>query len=96
MPEATLLAFGRHGSVGALLATDTTDAEAVIAGVEQAGIDVDALAEEPRSRGATFDDLFAKLLQSIEAKAAILREAHERGAEHLGALALRPMRRRPI
>ena len=40
------LAFGRHGSVGALLSTDTTDAEAVIAGVEQAGIDVAALAEE--------------------------------------------------
>jgi transaldolase/glucose-6-phosphate isomerase len=88
MPEATLLAFGRHGSVGALLATDTTDAEAVIAGVEQAGIDVDALAEELQIKGRdSFDDSFAKLLQSIEAKAAILREAHERGAEHLGALA---------
>ena len=36
MPEATLLAFGRHGSVGALLSTDTSDAETVIAGVEQA------------------------------------------------------------
>ena len=35
MPEATLLAFGRHGSVGALLSTDATDAEAVIAGVDE-------------------------------------------------------------
>jgi transaldolase / glucose-6-phosphate isomerase len=88
MPEPTLLAFGRHGSVGALLSTDTTDAEAVIAGVEQAGVDVDALAEELQTKGRdSFDDSFTKLLQSIEAKAAVLREARERGAEHLGAVA---------
>lgn len=88
MPEASLLAFGRHGSVGALLAPDTSDAEAVIAGVEKAGIDVDALAQELQIKGRdSFDESFAKLLQSIEAKAATLREAHERGAEHLGPVA---------
>jgi transaldolase/glucose-6-phosphate isomerase len=88
MPEATLLAFGRHGSVGGLLSTDTADAEAVIAGVEKAGIDVDALAEELQIKGRdSFDGSFAKLLQSIEAKAAILREARGRGAEHLGPVA---------
>ena len=41
-----------------------------------------------RPRGAnSFDDSFAKLLQSLEAKAASLREAHERGIEHLGPVA---------
>jgi transaldolase len=88
MPEATLLAFGRHGSVGALLSTDTSDAEAVIAGVEQAGIDVAALAEELQIKGRdSFADSFAKLLESIEAKAALLREARDRGVGHLGPVA---------
>jgi transaldolase/glucose-6-phosphate isomerase len=88
MPEPTLLAFCHHGSVGALLSTNTADAAAVIRAVGQAGIEVDALAEELQIKGRdSFDDSFAKLLQSIEAKAAILREARERGAEHLGALA---------
>ena len=85
MPEATLLAFGRHGSVGALLSPDATAAEAVIAEIAQAGIDVDALADELQVKGRdSFDDSFAKLLQSIETKAATLREARDRGAEFLG------------
>jgi transaldolase / glucose-6-phosphate isomerase len=88
MPEATLLAFGRHGSLGALLSTDTADAETVIAGVEQAGIDIAALAEELQIKGRdSFANSFAKLLQGLEAKAAILHEARDRGAEHLGPVA---------
>ncbi|MGH6896293.1 MAG: bifunctional transaldolase/phosoglucose isomerase [Geminicoccaceae bacterium] len=88
MPEATLLAFGRHGSVGALLSPDTTDAEAVIAAIGQTGIDVEALADELQVKGRdSFDDSFAKLLQSIETKAATLREARDRGAEFLGPVA---------
>ncbi|HZA67683.1 MAG TPA: transaldolase [Geminicoccaceae bacterium] len=88
MPEATLLAFGRHGSVDALLSTDPSAAEAVITGVERAGIDVDALAQELQIKGRdSFDQSFAKLLQSIEAKVAALQEGHGRGAEHLGAVA---------
>jgi transaldolase len=88
MPEATLLAFGRHGSLDALLSTDTSAVEAVIAGVEQAGIDVDALAQELQIKGRdSFDQSFAKVLQSIEAKSAALRGAHGSGAEHLAAVA---------
>jgi len=88
MPEATLLAFGHHGSVGALLSPDTSDAEAVIAEIAQAGVDVDALAEELQIKGRdSFDDSFAKLLQSIETKAASLREARDREAEFLGPVA---------
>lgn len=88
MPESTLLAFGRDGSLGPLLATDTSDAEAVIAGVEQAGIDVDGLAQELQIKGRdSFDQSFAKLLRSIEAKVAALRGAHERGVERRHAVA---------
>jgi transaldolase len=76
MPEATLLAFGRHGEVGDLLSPDTTEAEAVIAGAARAGIDVDTLAAELQTQGAaSFDASFAKLLKSIESKAATLRKA---------------------
>jgi transaldolase / glucose-6-phosphate isomerase len=88
MPEATLLAFGRHGRVGELLSTDTSDAEAVIAEVARAGIDVEAVAEELQIKGRdSFDASFAKLLQSIETKAATLREAQGREAEFLGPVA---------
>ena len=80
-----MLAFGRHGSVARCCRPTPRDAEAVIAGVEQAGIDVAALAEELQIKGRdSFANSFAKLLQGIEAKAAILREARDRGAEHLG------------
>jgi transaldolase len=88
MPEATLLAFGRHGSLGALLSSDTSAAEAVIAEVAQAGIDVDALAQELQIKGRdSFDDSFIKLLKSLEAKVAALRPARERGAGQPGAVA---------
>lgn len=88
IPEATLLAFGHHGTVGDLLTTDTSDAEAVIAGAEQAGVSVDDLAEQLQIKGRdSFGESFAKLLQSIEVKVATLREARERETEHLGALA---------
>ena len=83
-----MLAFGRHGSVGALLSPDATAAEAVIAEIAQTGIDVDAVADELQVKGRdSFDDSFAKLLQSIETKAATLREARDRGAEFLGPAA---------
>jgi transaldolase len=76
MPEATLLAFGRNGEVGDLLSPDTTDAESVIAGAARAGIDAPALAAELQTQGAaSFDASFAKLLKSIESKAATLRKA---------------------
>jgi transaldolase len=76
MPEATLLAFGRDGQVGELLQPDTHEAETVIAGAAKAGIDADALAAKLQTQGAaSFDASFAKLLSSIESKAATLRKA---------------------
>jgi transaldolase len=76
MPEATLLAFAQHGEVGALLSPDTKQAEAVIAGAAEAGIDAQALSAELQRQGAaSFDTDFTKLLKSIESKVATLRAA---------------------
>lgn len=76
MPEATLLAFGKHGVVGDLMSTDGSDADAVIAGVEQAGVNVDDLARELQIKGRdSFVGSFVTLLASIESKIAELRRA---------------------
>jgi transaldolase len=69
LPEATLLAFGQHGEVGALLTTDDTGATAVMRGVTEAGIDVEALAAELQLKGRdAFSDSFTQLLRQLEAK----------------------------
>lgn len=78
MPEATLLAFGRHGEVGALLSTDDTEATAVIRGVTETGIDVDAFAAELQLKGRdAFGDSFTQLLRRLEAKYEQLSKAWE-------------------
>lgn len=82
IPEPTLLAFAHHGEVGGLLSEDTTDAEAVIAGVKKAGVEVDALAEQLQIEGRdSFGNSFTKLLQSIDTKKGALREARDRAGE---------------
>jgi transaldolase len=79
IPEPTLLAFGHHGKVGALLSEDSTDAEAVIGGIRKAGIDVDILAEQLQIEGRdSFGDSFTKLLQSIDTKKVTLRKTRDR------------------
>lgn len=89
IPEPTLLAFGHHGKVGALLSGDSTDAEAVIAEVGKTEVDVDTLAEQLQIEGRdSFGDSFTKLLQSIDTKKATLREARDRVTERLGPLAI--------
>jgi len=88
MPEATLLAFGKNGKVEGVLTDDGGDAETVIAAVEKAGVDIDALAAELQIKGRdSFDDSFTKLLTSIETKVGVLREAEERETERIGPLA---------
>lgn len=68
MPEATLLAFADHGEVGEPLPADGGDAEAQLARFAEAGVDVDALADELRSKGAaSFVDSWHELLATIEA-----------------------------
>jgi transaldolase len=52
IPDKTLLAYADHGRLGAPMATDGGDAEAVIAEFRRQGIDVDALAERLQKEGA--------------------------------------------
>ncbi|HUI28364.1 MAG TPA: transaldolase [Candidatus Kryptonia bacterium] len=76
MPEKTLLAFADHGKTSALLPHDGGDAEAVLAKLTQAGVDLDALAAALQRDGAaafvkSWDDLLACLVE----KSATLRKA---------------------
>jgi transaldolase/glucose-6-phosphate isomerase len=74
VPEATLLAFADHGEVGELMGTGTTDAEAVLARVTEAGVDLDALAAELQDKGVDlFAQSFERLIANLEGKAAVLR-----------------------
>ena len=71
VPEKTLLAFADHGTVGALLEADYAGAEAQVAAVAAAGVDVDALAESLQRQGArAFSADWAALVDAIGAKVA--------------------------
>ncbi len=76
MPEETLLAFADHGTLGAVMATDGGDAEAVIARFAAAGVDVQALAADLQKDGAkAFVDSWTELLACITGKSASLKKA---------------------
>jgi transaldolase len=76
VPEGTLLAFADHGKVGAPLAVDGGDAEAVIGLHARAGVDVDALAAQLQEDGAkAFVKSWNELLAGIARKAAAAGEA---------------------
>jgi transaldolase len=76
MPEGTLKAFHDHGEVGAVLAPDGGDCEAVLAQFAQAGIDVDALAAQLQTDGAkSFVQSWNELLSVIAKKSADLKTA---------------------
>jgi transaldolase len=69
MPEETLLAFGNHGKVGAVLARDGGDAEQVLVAIARAGVEVAALARELQDEGAKgFVDSWKELLAAIKTK----------------------------
>ena len=73
MPENTLLALADHGDVGAPIAADGGDCEAVIAQVRKAGVDVDALAKQLQDEGAdSFVKSWNELLSVIAGKSAAL------------------------
>lgn len=73
MPEKTLLAFAARGQVGAAMARDGGDAEAVIARFAQAGTDVEALAGRLQVEGAaSFVKSWRELMQSIADKSKAL------------------------
>jgi transaldolase len=76
MPENTLKAFGDHGDVGELLASDGGDCERVLASFTKAGIPVDALAAQLQNEGAaSFVKSWNDLMTCVESKSAAMRKA---------------------
>ena len=73
MPEATLKAFADHGEVGSPLRPDGGDCEAVLAQFAEAGIDVNALADELQREGAAaFVKSWTDLMKVLAAKSEVL------------------------
>ncbi|HUH31640.1 MAG TPA: transaldolase [Rhodanobacter sp.] len=73
IPEQTLHAFADHGVVGAVMPVDGGDADAVLARVRSAGVDIDALAAKlQRDGAAAFVTSWQELLKRIAAKAGAL------------------------
>jgi transaldolase len=76
MPEGTLRAFGDHGEVGEMLASDGGECERLLAGFAEVGIDIDGLASRLQNEGAaSFVTSWNDLLACIEAKSAAIRKA---------------------
>jgi transaldolase len=69
MPDKTLLAFADHGEVREPLPADGGDAEQVLAKLNEAGIDTDALAVRLQEEGKdSFDKSWKELLETIASK----------------------------
>jgi len=76
MPEATLKAFGDHGELNGLLAPDGGDCERFLAAFRAAEIDVDDLARQLQSDGASvFVQSWNDVMTRIASKRAALRKA---------------------
>jgi transaldolase len=73
IPTKTLEAFADHGKAGAPMAVDGGDVEARLRRYADAGIDVDALAQQLQEEGASaFVKSWRQLLQRIDDKIAAL------------------------
>ncbi|MFC5527705.1 transaldolase [Rhodanobacter ginsengisoli] len=73
LPEKTLQAFADHGRLEGVMAIDGGDADAVLARIGKAGVDVDALALKLQQEGAqAFVKSWQQLLQRIADKASAL------------------------
>jgi transaldolase len=73
IPEQTLHAFADHGVVGAVMPADGGDADAVLARIHSAGVDIEALAAKlQRDGAAAFVTSWQELLKRIAAKARAL------------------------
>lgn len=73
MPDKTLRAFADHGQLHGVLADDGGDADAVLAQITAAGVDIDALALKLQRDGAeAFVKSWQQLLQRIADKASAL------------------------
>ena len=73
MPDKTLHAFADHGRVGAAMAADGGESEAVLARVAKAGVDIDALATQLQVEGAaSFVESWKELMKRIADKSGAL------------------------
>jgi transaldolase len=69
IPDATLLAFADHGTLGELMPADGGEAETMLARFTQAGINHDQLAADLQREGAeSFVESWNELLTSIRSK----------------------------
>ena len=76
IPEKTLRAFADHGQVHGVMAIDGGDADALLAQIAKADVDIDALAEKLQRDGAqAFVKSWQQLLQRIHDKAGALDRA---------------------
>jgi transaldolase len=76
MPDGTLKAFADHGDVGATLAADGGDCDAVLSTFAKAGVDIDALAARLQDEGAaSFSKSWNDLMACIDGKATAIRKA---------------------
>jgi len=74
MPQATLMAFAEHGTIGAAPSRDVRDATARLGDFQKAGIDLSALAEKLQRDGAdSFTHSWQDLLNTIETKSLSLK-----------------------
>jgi transaldolase len=73
IPDKTLLAFADHGKVDNAMPADGGDADAMVAKVAAAGVDIDALAEKlQRDGAAAFVKSWKELLQRLVDKTGTL------------------------
>jgi transaldolase len=76
IPEGTLKALSDHGQVGATMAADGGDCEAVLEQFAKAGVDVDALAARLQDEGAkSFVKSWDELMEVIASKSDALKKA---------------------
>ena len=82
IPEKTLQAFADHGKLSGAMANDGGDADAVLAQLAKAGIDIDALAAKLQTDGAqAFVKSWQQLLQRIADKVSAV-GATSKGSTH--------------
>ncbi len=76
LPEVTLKAFADHGHIGATMASDGGDSEAVLTQFAKAGIDIVGLADQLQEQGAeAFVNSWNELIRSIASKGVELSKA---------------------
>ncbi len=81
IPEKTLHAFADHGQLDGVMALDGGDADAMLAKIGKAGVDVDALALKLQQDGAdAFVKSWKQLLKRIADKAAALADKGQESA----------------